>query len=148
MLISVRDLHRVYQVGSEQVHALNGVDFDVAPNEYLAVMGPSGSGKSTLMNIIGCLDTPTGGSYRLKDREIGKLSDDVEREIAGRAHDPSGRIFRDPAVWPRLQRARQRFLHHVFSQVQMLDPENAGQRRHHFSRLMTEKMLDQLRHAC
>src|SRR6266850_3605551 len=68
MLISIRGLHRVYQVGTEQVHALNGVDLDIESNEYVAIMGPSGSGKSTLMNIIGCLDTPTGGSYTLKDQ--------------------------------------------------------------------------------
>ena len=60
MLIGIRDLHRVYQVGSEKVHALNGVDLDIEQNQYVAIMGPSGSGKSTLMNIIGCLDTPTG----------------------------------------------------------------------------------------
>jgi putative ABC transport system ATP-binding protein len=76
MLIGIRDLHRVYEVGSEKVHALNGVDLDIELNEYVAIMGPSGSGKSTLMNIIGCLDTPTAGSYRLKDNEIGKMSDD------------------------------------------------------------------------
>ena len=81
MLIAIRDLHRVYQVGSESVHALNGVDLDIEPNEYVAIMGPSGSGKSTLMNIIGCLDTPTGGSYALKGQEIGKLSDDALARI-------------------------------------------------------------------
>ena len=98
MLISVRDLHRIYQVGSEQVHALNGVDFDAAPNEYLAVMGPSGSGKSTLMNIIGCLDTPTSGSYRLKDREIGKLSDD---ELAKIRNQEIGFVFQTFNLLPR-----------------------------------------------
>jgi len=76
MLISIRDLHRVYQVGTEQVHALNGVSLEIEANEYVAIMGPSGSGKSTLMNILGCLDTPTRGSYRLKGEEIGSLSDD------------------------------------------------------------------------
>jgi putative ABC transport system ATP-binding protein len=76
MLIEMRDLHRIYQVGSEAVHALDGVDLDIAQNEYLAIMGPSGSGKSTLMNIIGCLDTPTRGSYTLKGEEIGAMADD------------------------------------------------------------------------
>ena len=76
MLIEIRDLHRVYQVGTEEVHALNGVDLDIEQNEYVAIMGPSGSGKSTLMNLLGCLDTPTGGSYRLKGQEIAKMSDD------------------------------------------------------------------------
>jgi putative ABC transport system ATP-binding protein len=81
LLITIRGLHRIYQVGSEQVHALNGVDLDIEPNEYVAIMGPSGSGKSTLMNIIGCLDTPTGGSYALKGQEIGQLSDDALARI-------------------------------------------------------------------
>jgi putative ABC transport system ATP-binding protein len=98
MLISVRELHRVYEVGSEQVHALNGVDFDVEPNEYLAVMGPSGSGKSTLMNIIGCLDTPTRGSYRLKDREIGKLTDD---DLAKIRNQEIGFVFQTFNLLPR-----------------------------------------------
>ncbi len=84
MLISIRDLHRVYQVGSEQVHALNGVDLDIDGNEYVAIMGPSGSGKSTLMNIVGCLDTPTRGSYRLKDKEISTLTDDDLARIRNR----------------------------------------------------------------
>ena len=81
MLISIRGLHRVYQVGSEEVRALNGVDLDIATNEYVAIMGPSGSGKTTLMNIVGCLDTPTDGSYRLKDQEIASMSDDALARI-------------------------------------------------------------------
>jgi putative ABC transport system ATP-binding protein len=75
-LISIRDLHRVYEVGSEKVHALDGVSLEIEQNEYVAIMGPSGSGKSTLMNLVGCLDTPTSGSYLLKDNEIGKMTDD------------------------------------------------------------------------
>jgi putative ABC transport system ATP-binding protein len=90
VLIQIRDLHRVYQVGTEQVHALNGVDLDVEPNEYLAIMGPSGSGKSTLMNIIGCLDTPSSGSYVLKDREIATMSDD---ELARIRNEAIGFVF-------------------------------------------------------
>jgi putative ABC transport system ATP-binding protein len=80
-LIAIRGLHRVYQVGTEQVHALNGVDLDIAKNEYVAIMGPSGSGKSTLMNLLGCLDTPSSGSYQLKGQEIGSLSDDALARI-------------------------------------------------------------------
>ena len=90
MLIGIRDLHRVYEVGSEKVHALNGVDLDIEQNEYVAIMGPSGSGKSTLMNIVGCLDTPSGGSYRLKDNEIGKMSDD---ELARIRNQEIGFVF-------------------------------------------------------
>jgi putative ABC transport system ATP-binding protein len=90
MLITIRDLHRIYQVGTEEVHALNGVSLDIERNEYLAIMGPSGSGKSTLMNIVGCLDTPTRGSYKLKDREIGALSDD---ELARIRNQEIGFVF-------------------------------------------------------
>ena len=90
VLIHIRDLHRVYQVGSEEVRALNGVDLDISENEYVAIMGPSGSGKSTLMNIIGCLDTPTQGSYRLKDKEIARMSDD---ELARIRNQEIGFVF-------------------------------------------------------
>ncbi len=81
MLIQIRDLHRVYQVGESEVRALDGVDLDIAANEYVAIMGPSGSGKSTLMNILGCLDTPSSGSYRLKDKEIAERTDDELAQI-------------------------------------------------------------------
>ncbi len=98
MLISLRNLHRVYELGAEKVHALNGVDLDIAPNEYVAIMGPSGSGKSTLMNIIGCLDTPTEGSYRLKDHEIARMSDD---ELARIRNQEIGFVFQTFNLLPR-----------------------------------------------
>jgi putative ABC transport system ATP-binding protein len=90
MLITIRDLHRVYEVGSEKVHALDGVSLDIDANEYVAIMGPSGSGKTTLMNIIGCLDTPTGGSYLLKGREIAEQTDD---ELARIRNQEIGFVF-------------------------------------------------------
>ena len=90
MLIRIRDLHRVYQLGESEVRALDGVDLDIDANEYVAIMGPSGSGKSTLMNIVGCLDTPTKGSYRLKDREIAERSDD---ELAHIRNQEIGFVF-------------------------------------------------------
>jgi len=90
MLISIRDLHRNYQVGDQEVRALDGVDLDIDTNEYVAIMGPSGSGKSTLMNILGCLDTPSRGSYRLKEVEIAKLSDD---ELARIRNQEIGFVF-------------------------------------------------------
>jgi putative ABC transport system ATP-binding protein len=90
MLICIRDLHRIYKVGSEEVHALDGVDLDIDANEYVAIMGPSGSGKSTLMNIVGCLDTPSSGSYSLKGKEIGKMSDD---ELARIRNQEIGFVF-------------------------------------------------------
>jgi putative ABC transport system ATP-binding protein len=98
MLIQIRDLHRVYEVGTEKVHALNGVDLDIEQNEYVAIMGPSGSGKSTMMNILGCLDTPSSGSYKLKDTEIGTLSDD---ELARIRNQEIGFVFQTFNLLPR-----------------------------------------------
>ncbi|MBX0328010.1 ABC transporter ATP-binding protein [Oscillochloris sp. ZM17-4] len=72
-MISARDLTRTYQTGDIEVHALRGVSFDIQRGEFVAIMGPSGSGKSTLMNLIGCLDTPTSGSYTLDGLEIDQL---------------------------------------------------------------------------
>src|SRR5204863_296769 len=98
MLILIRGLQRFYQVGEEQVHALNGVDLDIEQNEYVAIMGPSGSGKSTMMNIVDCLDTPTGGSYRLKGNEIEKMSDD---ELARIRNQEIGFVFQTFNLLPR-----------------------------------------------
>jgi putative ABC transport system ATP-binding protein len=81
VLIELRDIAKTYEVGTEKVHALRDIDLSVDQKEYLAIMGPSGSGKSTLMNIVGCLDTPTDGSYLLKTKEVAKLDDDELAEI-------------------------------------------------------------------
>jgi putative ABC transport system ATP-binding protein len=98
MLIQLRELKRTYEMGVEKVHALAGVDLDIEVNEYVAIMGPSGSGKSTLMNIVGCLDTPSSGSYKLKDTEIGKLSDD---ELARIRNQEIGFVFQTFNLLPR-----------------------------------------------
>ena len=76
-VIRVTGLQRSYVMGAETVHALRGVDVEIRRNEYVAIMGPSGSGKSTLMNLIGCLDTPTGGEYWLNGQEVSRMSDDA-----------------------------------------------------------------------
>ena len=68
MIISTSQLWRSFEVGSETVHALKGIDLNVEAGEFISIMGPSGSGKTTLMNIIGCLDTPTSGEYYLNDQ--------------------------------------------------------------------------------
>jgi putative ABC transport system ATP-binding protein len=73
-IIRVQDMHKVYQMGTVEVRALSGVSFEVEQGEFVAIMGHSGSGKSTLMNMLGCLDTPTSGSYELNGTEVGNLS--------------------------------------------------------------------------
>jgi putative ABC transport system ATP-binding protein len=80
-VIEIRDIVKNYQVGSQIVRALRSVSVDINRNEYVAIMGPSGSGKSTLMNLLGCLDTPTSGSYILNGTDVSKMEDDYLAEI-------------------------------------------------------------------
>lgn len=80
-VIKIRKIIRDFQLGQETVHVLKGIDLDIERGEYVAIMGPSGSGKSTLMNLLGCLDTPTGGSYILNGKDVSKMSDDDLAEI-------------------------------------------------------------------
>jgi putative ABC transport system ATP-binding protein len=84
MLIHMRGIARRYQMGSHVVNALDGVDLDVEKNEYMALMGPSGSGKTTFMNIIGCLDTPSSGTYILNGEDVTSLADDALAFIRNR----------------------------------------------------------------
>jgi putative ABC transport system ATP-binding protein len=97
-LIELRDVERVYDMGPVQVRALDGVSLTIDSGEYVAIMGPSGSGKSTLMNLIGCLDTPSKGSYRLNGREVANLSDD---ELAAIRNREIGFIFQTFNLLPR-----------------------------------------------
>lgn len=83
-LIKVRELAKIYQIGTQEVKALRSVDLDIHKNEYVALMGPSGSGKSTLMNILGCLDTPTQGAYFLNGQDVSTLEDDQLAEVRNR----------------------------------------------------------------
>ena len=84
LVIQLRDLTREYQMGSETIRALRGVSLEIRRNEYVAIMGPSGSGKSTLMNLVGCLDTPSGGEYWLNGQEVSRLSDDALARVRNR----------------------------------------------------------------
>ena len=80
-VIEIRNIIRDFKLGQEIVHVLKGIDLDIKRGEYVAIMGPSGSGKSTLMNLLGCLDTPTAGSYNLNGNDVSQMTDDELAEI-------------------------------------------------------------------
>ena len=97
-VICTEDLRKNYEMGSEQVHALSGVDVNIRKGEYCAIMGPSGSGKSTLMNVIGCLDSPSSGKYWLAGRLVSELDDD---ELAYIRNKEIGFVFQTFNLLPR-----------------------------------------------
>lgn len=97
-VIKIRNIVRNFKMGAEIIKVLKGIDLDVQRNEYVALMGPSGSGKSTLMNILGCLDTPTSGTYELNGQDVSKMSDNQLAEV--RNHE-IGFIFQTFNLLPR-----------------------------------------------
>ena len=97
-LIETTDLWKTYQIGEEPIHALQAVSVTIERGEYVAIMGPSGSGKSTLMNLIGCLDTPTQGAYRLNGRNVDQMNDD---ELARVRNQEIGFVFQTFNLLPR-----------------------------------------------
>ena len=137
-LIRAEDLWRTYQMGAEEIHALRGVSFTIAPGEYVAVMGPSGSGKSTLMNIIGCLDTPTRGTYVLRGKLVSEMNDD---ELAGIRNHEIGFVFQTFNLLPRASALHNVELPLVYAGVpreqrlerarKALDMVDLGSRVHH-----------------
>ena len=98
-IISISDLKKTYIMGTTVVHALRTITLEIKKNEFVALMGPSGSGKSTLMNLIGCLDTPTSGSYILNGNNVGAMLDD---ELAGIRNKEIGFVFQTFNLLPRL----------------------------------------------
>ncbi|MDD2289931.1 MAG: ABC transporter ATP-binding protein [Bacteroidales bacterium] len=98
VLIKIRGIKKFYQMGTQQVRALNGVDLDIRKNEYVAIMGPSGSGKSTLMNLLGCLDTPTEGTYILNGTDVSQMRDD---QLAVVRNKEIGFVFQSFNLLPR-----------------------------------------------
>src|ERR671912_1598504 len=97
-LIETQDLWKTYRMGAEEIHALRGVSIAIERGEYVAIMGPSGSGKSTLMNLIGCLDTPSKGSYLLNEKEVEAMNDD---ELARIRNEEIGFVFQTLNLLPR-----------------------------------------------
>lgn len=98
MLICLKGLNRTYELGAESVHALRDINLDIEKGQWVAIVGQSGSGKSTLMNVIGCLDTPTSGSYLLEGKDVARLSDD---ELATIRNEKIGFIFQNFQLLPR-----------------------------------------------
>jgi putative ABC transport system ATP-binding protein len=113
-LIEMKGITKVYRMGEEDVQALRGVVLAIDKGEYVAIMGPSGSGKSTLMNLIGCLDTPTAGSYLLNGNEVARMSDD---DLAGIRNREIGFVFQTFNLLPRTTAIAQVELPLVYSGV-------------------------------
>jgi putative ABC transport system ATP-binding protein len=97
-ILKLRGITRDFKLGSQTVHVLKGIDLDIFKNQYVALMGPSGSGKSTLMNLLGCLDTPTAGSYELNGNDVSRMGDNELAEI--RNHE-IGFVFQTFNLLPR-----------------------------------------------
>jgi putative ABC transport system ATP-binding protein len=97
-IINIEHITKIYQVGTEEVHALRDVSLKIDKHEYVAIMGPSGSGKSTLMNMLGCLDTPTGGKYEFKEVDVSNMTDN---ELAKVRNKEIGFVFQTFNLLPR-----------------------------------------------
>jgi putative ABC transport system ATP-binding protein len=129
-LIETRDLWKTYVMGEEEIHALRGVSIAIERGEYVAIMGPSGSGKSTLMNLIGCLDTPTKGSYLLNGKEVASMNDD---ELARIRNEEIGFVFQTFNLLPRATA-----LHNV--ELPLVYAGVAGRERQDRARMALEKV--------
>jgi putative ABC transport system ATP-binding protein len=137
-MIHTSDLWRTYQMGAELIHALRGVSFDIAAGEYVAIMGPSGSGKSTLMNLIGCLDTPSKGTYMLRGKLVSQMGDD---ELAAVRNHDIGFVFQTFNLLPRASALHNVELPLVYAGIgreerlerarQALEKVDLGPRMHH-----------------
>ncbi len=136
-VIQVDDLIREYQMGTERVLALRGLSLTIRRNEYVAIMGPSGSGKSTLMNLIGCLDTPNGGSYWLNGQEVSRLSDDALARVRNKE---IGFVFQTFNLLPRASALHNVELPLVYAGV------SAKERRARAERALTRVGLEHRMH--
>ena len=129
-LIETRDLWKTYVMGSEEIHALRGVSMEIERGEYVAIMGPSGSGKSTLMNLIGCLDTPSKGSYLLNSKQVSQMNDN---ELAQIRNEEIGFVFQTFNLLPRASALQNVELPLIYGGV-------AASERHERARLALDKV--------
>src|SRR3989344_8488853 len=113
-MIDVKNITKIYKTGDIEFQALRGVSFTIKDGEFVAIMGPSGSGKSTLMHILGCLDTPTAGTYHLDGKDVSVLSDDALAEIR---RDKIGFVFQSFNLLPRTTVLRNVMLPLVYAGV-------------------------------
>ncbi len=136
-LIETRDLWKTYVMGSEEIHALRGVSIQIERGEYVAIMGPSGSGKSTLMNLIGCLDTPSKGTYLLNEKEVSRMDDD---ELARIRNEEIGFVFQTFNLLPRASALHNVELPLVYAGV------SSAERQERAKGALTRVELDQRMH--
>ncbi len=122
-VIEIHDIVKNYQIGTVIVRALRSVSVDIARNEYVAIMGPSGSGKSTLMNLLGCLDTPTSGSYVLNGTDVSKMADDYLAEIRNKE---IGFVFQTFNLLPRYTALENVTLPLIYAGVPKVDREKVA----------------------
>lgn len=137
-IIEIKDISKIYEIGTEVVRALRSITLDINKNEYVALMGPSGSGKSTLMNILGCLDTPSGGEYILNGKDVSRLEDDDLAEIR---NIEIGFVFQTFNLLPRYSALENVALPLIYAGVnkkdrleraeEVLNQVNLGDRIHH-----------------
>jgi putative ABC transport system ATP-binding protein len=138
-MIDIDKLTKVYRMGEVEVHALRGVSLHIERGEFVSIMGPSGSGKSTLMNLLGCLDSPSGGSYRLNDRDVSKLGD---RQLAHIRNREIGFVFQSYNLLARMSAERQVELPLIYAGVGAAD-----RRRRAREALETVGLGDRLKHS-
>lgn len=122
-VIEIEDIYKIYQVGNQEVRALDGVSLTIRRNEYVAVMGPSGSGKSTLMNVLGCLDTPTSGKYVLNNTDVSEMEDNM---LAETRNKEIGFVFQTFNLLPRYSSLENVCLPLIYAGIPKQEREERG----------------------